>query len=47
MCSKKILSRKNIALCCEYVLHASVQRENLVVAAEGLLKMGVSKCVCV
>ena len=32
------------ALCCECMLHASVQRERLVVAAEGL-KRGVIECV--
>ena len=32
--SQNILVAKINALCCEYMLHASVQRESLVVAAE-------------
>ena len=41
MCSRIILSRTIInASCCGHMLHASVQREDLVVAAEGLVKGG-------
>ena len=46
VCSRIVLSRKSNALFCEFMLHASVHREILVVAAEGLLQGGFKMRAC-